>query len=163
MGHSNFAPEGTHSPRGPSISRRVVNSYAGQRASGSGCERLVSTKFFRIATSKPKASEAISGLKINENGCNFKDFKKMSAGPNLHSFPSGRHSSFSQGCSSSSVDKHSLCTTYSLPLLVMASRVLSFPMSSAAHSAAKPTCSGRAASRLTTPLGRGPTGRTPHC
>ena len=98
MRHSSFAPEGTHSPQGPPISRRVVNSYAGQRASGSGCERLVSTKFFRIATSKPNTSEVIPGLEINENGCNFKDFKKMSAGSNLDSFPS--------------FDKRCLCSIY---------------------------------------------------
>jgi hypothetical protein len=63
--------------------------------------------------------------------------------------------------------EHSIGIPYvqpiSIPLLVMASRMLFFYMSYAASLAAKPTCFGSAESSLKTPLGRGPTGRTPHC
>jgi hypothetical protein len=151
-----------HALQGHQNHRRNVDSYARQRESHSRCERIVSTKFLPIATRKQNGRHAIHVPKITKMVRVSKNPKEKT-----HS-----NLNYSQGGKAPRLPMdltlgHSISIPYvqpiSIPLLVMASCVLFFFMSSAASLAAKPTCFGFAASSLTTPLGRGPTGRTPHC
>ena len=159
LGHVKFAPEGTGSPRAPTSQEECSLLCQPARVPLT----MRANSFHQIPPDcnlQSKMATAQFMVRKLQKYLQFQRFREKNPG---QTWRSERHCSFSNELTHG----HAISIPYGQPLsipgLLMATCVLSFFMSFVARLAAKPTCFGFAASSLTTPLGRGPTGRTPHC